>query len=130
MVDIYAWDNNMQRDPSEEVITCAYTPVAILSSILVTSFMFTSLVALPRQRLESAMPVAGSCSIAIAAACHPRADPNQLRDVEMEDHRDEKEEDMELLPVQWWAIPVEGSLGHCSFTSDDVDMPGSGKDYQ
>lgn len=130
MVGVEAWDNDMQRDPSGDVISCAYTPVAILSSILIGAFMFTSLVALSRQRLESAMPVAGSCSLAIAAACHPRVDPNQLRDVVMEDHRDEEEEDMGLLPVQWGAIPVEGPLGHSSFTSRDVDMPGNGKEYQ
>lgn len=88
MVGIEAWDNNMQRDSSADLIACAYTPVAILSSILVGEFMFICLVALSQERLESAMPVAGSCSLAIAAACHPRFNPNQARDMEMEDdHR-------------------------------------------
>jgi hypothetical protein len=66
MVGIEAWDNNMQRDPSNDLITCAYTPVAILSSILIGGFVFICLVALARQKLGSAMPVAGSCSLAIA----------------------------------------------------------------
>lgn len=52
------------------------------------------------------MPVAGSGSLAIAAACHPRVDPNQLRDVVREGHRVEEMEDMRLLDVQWGAVPV------------------------
>lgn len=79
------------------------------------------------------MPVAGSCSLAIAAACHPRFDPNQMRDVEMEDdYRDEEdeEEDMGLLPVRWGAVPVEGPLGHSSFTSGHVEIPQNGNEYQ
>ncbi|KUL85384.1 hypothetical protein ZTR_06997 [Talaromyces verruculosus] len=126
-------EGNMQRDPSADLITCAYKPVAILSSILAGAFMFICLVALSQERLEFTMPVVGSCSLAIAAACHARFNPNQARDMEMEDdHRDEEEEeeDMGLLPVQWGAVPVEGPLGHCSFTSGHVEMPEKGKEYR
>jgi hypothetical protein len=63
--------------------------------------MFICLVGLSFRPLESGMPVAGSCSLAIAAACHPEFDPN--RDAENEggdvDSWNE-EEDMGLLPVQ------------------------------
>lgn len=132
MVGIEAWDSKMQRDPSNDIITCAYTPVAILSSIFVGGFMFISLVGLSRQRLDSAMPVAGSCSLAIAAACHPKFDPN-LHGGQNEGELDSEREDeqhMGLLPVQWGAVPVDGPLGHCSFTSGDVGMPEKGKEYQ
>lgn len=95
--------------------------------------MFICLVALSQERLGSATPVAGSCSLAITAACHPRFNPNQARDMEMEgDHRDEgeEEEDMGLLPFEWGAVPVEVPLGHCSFTSGHVEMPEKGKEYR
>lgn len=121
-VGIEAWDMNMVRDPGSDLTTCGYSPVAILSSICIGAFMFTCLVGLSFRPLESGMPVAGSCSLAIAAACHPEFDPN--RDAENE------EEDMGLLPVQWGAVSVDGPMGHCSFTSGHVVMPQKDREYQ
>lgn len=93
--------------------------------------MFICLVGLSFRPLESGMPVAGSCSLAIAAACHPEFDPN--RDAENEggdvDSWNE-EEDMGLLPVQWGAVPVDGPMEHYSFTSGHVEMPQKGREYQ
>lgn len=138
MVGIEAWDENMQRDPSSDIITCGYSPRAMLSTICVGVLMFGGLVGLAMRRLPSAMPVAASCSLAIAAACHPRYDPNKGQrpggddeDVEMDSERGD-EEDMGCLPVQWVAVHVDGPIGHCSFTSDDHDvgMPEGGHEYQ
>jgi hypothetical protein len=38
--------------------------------------MFTCIIVLSLRRFESAIPVASSCSLAIAAACHPKFIPN------------------------------------------------------
>ncbi|CAG8898638.1 unnamed protein product [Penicillium egyptiacum] len=122
MVGIEAFDSNMVRNPSRDLTTCGFSPVAILSSVVVGGCMFLCLVGLGFRRFESAMPVAGSCSLAISAACHPNFDPNGGRkdgDVDV-DSEDEDEEDMALLPVKWGAVSV-GPMGHCSFTSKDVE---------
>jgi hypothetical protein len=132
IVDIEAWDANMERGLDKDVVTCGYSPAAILSAICVGAFMFICLVALAFRPLHSAMPVAGSCSLAIAAACHPMFDPNGQGGVDsgIEEEDEEQEEDMSLLLVQWGAVPVDGPIGHCSFTSGDVEMPETGKEYQ
>ena len=79
------------------------------------------------------MPVAGSNSLAIAASCHPNFDPN-IEGKYLQDTREanlvDEEDDMALLPVQRGAIPVEGPIGHCSFTSGPVNPPEEGKEYQ
>lgn len=97
--------------------------------------MFTGLLGLAYRRFESAMPVASSCSLAIAAACHPTFDPNLDGEVngryDCEDRGlARQDKDMSLLPVQWGAVPVSGSIGHCSFTSRAVEMPQTGVVYQ
>jgi hypothetical protein len=129
-VGIEAWDMNMVRDPESDLTTCGYSPVAILSSICIGGFMFICLVALSFRPLESGMPVAGNCSLAIAAACHPEVDPNRDAENEGGDISWNGDEDMGFFPVQWGAVPVDGPIGHCSFTSGRVEMPQKGREYQ
>ena len=64
------------------------------------------------------MPLVGTCSVAIAAACHAQ----------------EKESDeMASLPLQWGAVPdariPETGVGHCCFSSEEVEMPKEGSAY-
>jgi hypothetical protein len=126
MVGVEAFNSITLRDPSRDLFTCGYSPVAILSTLIVGGFMFLCLVGLSRKPFRTAMPVAGSCSLAIAAACHPAFDPNENRIMEWE----REDEDMALLPVKWGAVPVHGRIGHCSFTSEDVDVPKEGQIYK
>ncbi|KAJ6188446.1 hypothetical protein N7519_003354 [Penicillium mononematosum] len=110
MVGIDAYGPSMERQPENDVLTCGYSPVAIVSSIVVGSVMFFCLVGLSFKLFESGMPVVGSCSFTIAAACHPTFDPNRQgngeADVGMEWGNDHG--DMALLPVQWGSVPVVG----------------------
>lgn len=70
------------------------------------------------RRFKGNMPVAGSCSVAIAAACHrPREDV-----------------DAAFLPVQWGEVVSVSrndgeEVGHCCFTSLDVEPMVRGKMY-
>lgn len=32
-------------------------------------------------------------------------------------------EDMGLLPIKWGSVLVNDRVGHCSFTSEDADVP-------
>lgn len=139
MIAIEAYDTKLQRDPANDLYACGYSPVAIISGLAVVITMFTCLIVLSFRRFESAIPVAASCSLAIAAACHPHYDPNQnsadaLARTEVkgaeEMKSEQEEEDMALLPVKWGAIPVDGPVGHCSFTFAEVYPLEEGKEYQ
>lgn len=59
------------------------------------------------RRLPTVMPVAGSCSAAIAAACHPvkveNLDPDDV-----------------YRPVQWGAMNAGKDLAHFGFSAGEV----------
>jgi hypothetical protein len=59
------------------------------------------------RRYKSGMPLAGSCSAALSAACHPLAD----------------EPDVALLPVKWGVVSVAEGVGHCALSSRYVSPP-------
>jgi hypothetical protein len=135
LVGVDAYDEVWERAPYLDVMTCGYTPIAIVSAIAVGAAMLLAILALACRRLDSEMVVAGSCSLAIAAACHPLYDPNSNSEQagktpgEMEAEMDAI--GMEYLPLRWGAVcSVDGEVGHCSFTSEDVEMPQAGRVYQ
>ncbi|KAL4880662.1 hypothetical protein BJY04DRAFT_191173 [Aspergillus karnatakaensis] len=105
-------------------MTYGYTPVAIVSAISAGGVMLLSIMALAFCRLDSAMVVAGSCSLAIAAACHPNYEPN-LQKQEREDNYHAPEEDMVCLTVKRGAPAAAGEVDHRTFTSEEVEMPES-----
>ncbi|GAB7366491.1 hypothetical protein MBLNU230_g8284t1 [Neophaeotheca triangularis] len=103
--------------PTENITAAGYNPPAIFGSIMMGLCMLLMLVALGFRKFASTMPVAGSCSFAIAAACHPPAnDP-----------------DAAFLPVQWGVVKqdetAEDEVGHCSFTSKEVSELVPGRKY-
>ena len=68
-----------------------------------TAMLFVAF-ALGFRRFSSYMPVAGSCSVAIAAACH----------------RSKGDVDAAYLPVSWGEVDGDdrsGQVHHCCFTS-------------
>lgn len=131
IVGIEAYSPNMEREQGDDILTCGYSPVAIVSSIAVGGFMFFCVVGLGFRLFESGMPVVGSCSFTISAACHPTFDPNRKGNGEVDEGTEweNEDEDMALLPVQWGSVPVVGSVGHCSFTSGDVEEPHGEQTY-
>ncbi|CAI7608869.1 unnamed protein product [Penicillium viridicatum] len=126
MVGIEAFDRKVLRDVNRDLTTCGYSPIAIVGAVAVAAFMFFCLVGLSAKPFKTGMPVAGSCSLAISAACHPGFNPHENRVV----YSDNEDDDMALLPIKWGSVPVNGRIGHCSFTSEDVDMPKTGKIYR
>ncbi|KAL3461769.1 hypothetical protein BJX64DRAFT_299963 [Aspergillus heterothallicus] len=127
LVGVDAYDSRWERDQGLDVMTCGYAPVAIVAAISVGVGIVCALLGLGFRRLDSGMAVAGSCSLAIAAACHPGYDPSVR---EEEATQSKASEGMEYLPVMWGAVSVNGELGHCTFTSEEVDMPEAGRAYQ
>jgi hypothetical protein len=56
---------------TDEFLTCGYSPTAILSTICVGAAMLAFLLVAERFKFkDGGMPVTGSCSAAISAACH------------------------------------------------------------
>jgi hypothetical protein len=83
-----------------------YSCLPILLAILLGLALLSVAVGLGFRRFASSMPVAGSCSVALAAAAH----------------RPKHDVDAAYLPVQWGELHREGTeeLGHCCFTSEEV----------
>lgn len=97
---------NRDTDMSNNT-TCGWSPPGLVSVIIVGGVMIIFLVATGFQRLSSeTMPVAGSCSAAISAACHQ---------VPYDEHAWKE-------PLQWGAVHFEGDeKGHCSFSNGEVE---------
>ncbi|KAL2795689.1 hypothetical protein BJX66DRAFT_324434 [Aspergillus keveii] len=109
-----------------DLTTRGYTPAAIVCSLSLGVFMLICLLATGSKKLSSGMPVAGSCSFAISAACHPRYNPN----LELGNQGMGGDEGSELMPVKWGAVAFGGVIGHCTFSSDEVDILELGHIYQ
>ena len=101
----------------EDIITCGWSPAAVLLTVLVGVLMLLFLIGFGLWRLPTAMPVAGSCSAAIAAACHPPP-------AECGERIWEKE-------LRWGVTlePDGEKPGHCSFSSKRVPSPIPGEKY-
>lgn len=97
----------------------AFSGLSIICFIALDGALILAMIGMGWRRFPSRMPVAGNCSVAISAACHP--------------HEDEIDSYMEW--VQWGAVPLEtsksglGAIGHCSFSSKAVFEPEEGKLY-
>ncbi|KAL4922579.1 hypothetical protein BDW62DRAFT_171345 [Aspergillus aurantiobrunneus] len=105
---------------------CGSSP-AIVSSISVGTAVVGCLIALGLKRFKSGIPVASSCSLAIAAACF--VEPDRCPSGPGQSGNPCK--DMECLPLQWGVVSVnDGFVGHCGFASDEVTMPLRGRVYR
>ena len=117
LVKFDVYDPHQTLDPSSSIASCGYSAYALAITIIVGGVMILALMANGFRRLDSTMPLAGSCSLAISAACH----------------RPPEDSDAGLLPVQWGALSHETETegpGHCCFTSFDVETPIEGQRYK
>ena len=99
--------------------TCGYSPMAMIFVIILGSIVVLLGICFGFRKSRGGMPLAGSCSAAISAACHPpEADVNAS-----------------LKRVMWGVVAEDSfqyegeSVGHCSFTSSKVEAPVVGKWY-
>ncbi|KIW71268.1 hypothetical protein PV04_03451 [Phialophora macrospora] len=99
------------------IASCGFSPLAMILVIVFGGLIIVVTVGLGWFRTyDSSIPLVGSCSLAIAAACH----------------QPEWDRDASLKPVQWGVIPdvVDGKgVGHCAFTSGEVEPLLEGKRY-
>ncbi|KAL4905364.1 hypothetical protein BDW74DRAFT_177738 [Aspergillus multicolor] len=102
-----------------------YSPPAIVAGLCVGVLLPLGVLAFGARRFKSGMPVAGSCSLAIVAACHPRVEKGG-------DNEDEL--GIEYRQVKW-DVELELELevrevGHCTFSDSKAHPPVDGPMYQ
>lgn len=96
-----------------------FSGLSIICFIALDGILILGMIGVGWRRFPSRMPIAGNCSVAISAACHPRQG-------EIDAYRE---------PVQWGAVRTErdvlgvGEIGHCSFSSKQIFQPEEGKLY-
>ncbi|KAE8358689.1 hypothetical protein BDV27DRAFT_169261 [Aspergillus caelatus] len=97
------------------ITACGYSPLAIITALAVAILMFAVLTTVSTFKLKPDIPVVGSCSVAISAACHPP----------------EEDSDAAGKPLSWGAVRhQEGDRpGHCCLTSQAVEKPRYGELY-
>lgn len=96
--------------------TCGFSPLAIIFVTVSCGCLMVGVVVLGQRKFHGAMPLAGSCSAAISAACH----------------RPEWDKDASMQPVQWGVVSGSlsyGGVGHCSITSAVVEPVQEGEKY-
>ncbi|PSN64735.1 hypothetical protein BS50DRAFT_557431 [Corynespora cassiicola Philippines] len=107
------------RDDWHDFATCGYSPLALLIFVVVAAVFFGVVVAMGRRGLGKGMPVVGSCSLGIAAACH--ADRGGEGGLAGE------------ARLKWGAVEWVGEGGdlvrRCGFSSGEVGWPVEGVVY-
>jgi hypothetical protein len=103
---------------SVAVATCGYSPLGMILTVTVGFVLVAGTLAVAWfRKLKGGMPLAGSCSAAISAACH-----RPVWDV-----------DASLKAVKWGVVKGEGvgngEFAHCSFSSGTVEPVVEGTMY-
>ena len=106
-------DYQGKEDTYQSISTCGYSLIAIITVIILGSIVILLGVLNGLRKYPAGMPLAGSCSAAISAACH----------------RSSVDSDAALLPIMWGALERQNTVGHCCFSSLDVSIPIEGEIY-
>lgn len=94
--------------------TLGFSPSAIISVIALGSLMIISIVAFGYVPYKCGLPLAGSCSLAISAACHG----------------EENGATAAKGKLQWGVVSTSADgVGHCAFSTGEVETPVKGEMY-
>jgi hypothetical protein len=98
------------------ITTCGYSPIAIISVLILGLLMLIALIGVGYIPYNRAMPLAGSCSMVISAACH--AEKND-------------QDQLSTRKLQWGVVQAgaDDRIGHCSFSALPVEPPVVGQMY-
>ncbi len=107
LVAIDVFDEQGNVDPSRSILTCGFSCIALIFLVGIGWLMLIVGVGMGLRRYNGGMPLAGSCSAALSAACHPTPD----------------EQDVALVPVKWGVVKVSQGLGHCALSGRYVSPP-------
>jgi hypothetical protein len=148
-VRIVQYDQFGVVDESKTISTCNLSPIAMLFTLSLAGLAFAVLIGLGFRRFPTRMPLAGSCSLAISAACHPPigdenaalkpvmwgevslftvddAKRNLMTGATQPGSKEINKSAEEEILVSW---DIDSVISHCSFTSMDVVEPVSSRRY-
>lgn len=91
----------------ESISAVGFSPIAIYFSVALGCLMLLAAYVNGMRRYSGGIPLAGSCSAAISAACHPGQQG-------VSDSRS---------PLQWGVVKIDGNVAHCAFSSEPVSQP-------
>ncbi|KAE8446216.1 hypothetical protein EG329_012441 [Mollisiaceae sp. DMI_Dod_QoI] len=114
LVAIDVYDEYGNFDPSQSILSCGFSCIALIFLIGIGWSVLIAGVGLGLRRYEPGMPLAGSCSAALSASCHPPVD----------------ERDVSIVPLMWGVTSVENGVGHCALSRRYVSPPVTGRRYQ
>jgi len=107
LVAIDVFDEQGNFDESQSILTCGFSCIAMIFLIIIGWLILIMGVGMGLRRYEAGMPLVGSCSAAISAACHPPGD----------------EPDVALVPVKWGVVSIANGVGHCALSGRYVSPP-------
>ena len=113
------YDDTGTMDPGTSISTVGYSCIAIFCALILGSVAVLGGLLNGFRRYDNGIPLVGSCSAAISAACHrPSADAMAY-----------------VRPVMWGVMGADtdegrgNEVGHCSFSSFEVGKPLKGHFY-
>ena len=112
---VASFDSDGTENKQASLSTVGYSCIGIITVIVLGMMVIAIGILNGFRKYRPGMPLVGSCSAAITAACHqPREDI-----------------DAATLPVRWGAVSgqEEAEVGHCCFTSFEISQPIEGKFY-
>jgi hypothetical protein len=104
-IDVFDEDGNL--DNAQSILTCGFSCIALIFLIGIGWLIFIAGVGLGLRKYKGGMPLAGSCSAALSAACHPPLD----------------EAEVALVPVKWGVVGIYRGIGHCALSGRYVSPP-------
>ena len=99
-----------------EHYTCGWSPLAVLLVICGGVLMIAGAIGMGRRKYQPGMPLRGTNSAVIAAACHVVG----------------VDENIERKKLKWGVVgkyDIDGT-GHCAFSSGEPDFPQEGVAYK
>jgi hypothetical protein len=113
-INVFGWDGAEQ--PDRDITACGYSPLAILIVILIVVLSLIVMLVAGSQKLTPGIPMCGTNSVAIAAACHYSRDGDP---------------EVTQKPLLWGVsrLPEKDSPGHCSMSDENVSKPKEGLTY-
>lgn len=115
LVAVNVYGNDGQLDKDQTILTVGFSVIALVILVILLCIGAIFTFALGYIRFKSGIPLAGSCSTAISAACHV---------ADFESGRETAEQH-----VQWGVVSSQNRRGHLAFSSGPVSEPVPGRLY-
>lgn len=114
LVQVICYNADGSRNFGNDGTNLAYSLLGIILTILLSALLVVCFMAAGYLKFPKNLPVVGTCSAAISAACH----------------RPAEDKDAHLLPIRYGDVHRDQDVGHCCFTTAfDVAPLEEGRKY-